>query len=212
MADKEDYRRKYYGCRKKFLRKNWFNKIFLKPDTQLVRVEKAKKTGMRVPQTRTLRTWVEKYFDAWLDGKTDPGSGRSVFDPGGSWAPETVSKFFEAKDREFQRLMSGEKILQSRLSRLENKYMNYLGQVRFSNLINGGSSVATENSRKVSCAKVYLWNEGTTFPRERERERGTMMCAWAGWYEQARWGEGGAREKGAGGLVASWPEGEGARE
>ena len=39
-----------------------------------------------------------------------------------------------------------------------------------------------------------------------------MMCAWAGWYEQARWGEGGAREKGAGGLVAGWPEGEGARE
>ncbi len=99
----------------------------------------------------------------------------SALDPGGSrWAPETVPKFFEAKDREFQRLMSGEKILQSRLSRLENKCMNYLGQVRFSNLINGGSSVATENSRKVSCAKVYLWNEGTTFPRGPNSESESM--------------------------------------
>ena len=44
--------------------------------------------------------------------------------------------------------------------------------------------------------------------RENNREKG----GGEGWYEQARWGEGGAREKGAGGLVASWPEGEGARE
>ena len=162
LADQEDYRRKYYGCRKKFLNKHWFKQIFGGKQKQQKKVL-ADPCIRRVPQTRTLRTWVEKYFDAWLDGEKN--GCFSVPDPVGSWAPETVSKFFEAKDREFQRLMSGEKILQSRLWRLENKCMNYLGQVRFSNLINGGSSVATENLREVSCAKVYLWNEGTTFPR-----------------------------------------------
>ena len=64
------------------------------------------------------------------------------------------------------------------------------------------------------CEGVFM-ERRYNFPtgiQQRERERRTMMCAWAGWYEQASWGEGGAREKGAGGLVAGWPEGEGARE
>jgi len=63
----------------------------------------------RIPQTRTLHGWAQKYFDTWLKETAD-GSPDPCFDSGGTWEPDTVSKFFQEKDRAF---CSGEQILQS---------------------------------------------------------------------------------------------------
>jgi hypothetical protein len=120
-------RRKYFGCTKKHTSEAPFRQIFevAAPSAKRASSSSGQKrkrhldelVAGNVPQTRTLRTWVDKFFDKWVathaESEADVDSDVS-FQDGGAWTCNSIAKFFLAKDREFntQPASSGEKLLQ----------------------------------------------------------------------------------------------------
>jgi hypothetical protein len=120
-----------------------------------------------VPQNRTLRMWVCRYFDEWVASQSD--AAPFVCKGGGSWTAKTVGDFFKTKDQEFNKFF-GETVVQLRLTttvRLDIRIskssslliLSFQGREQFRVTI-ARTSVATNASPRLLPARMYSRKEG----------------------------------------------------
>jgi hypothetical protein len=60
------------------------------------------------PSARTTKNWAHLYFEAWLASQSEE-CRRPKIDPRIEWTPESIFKFFEIKDREYNHKLQGVK-------------------------------------------------------------------------------------------------------